>query len=121
MYVKCLDTYALIEISNGNSNFEKYLSKDIIITELTLIEFYAVILRKYNEQTAEYWFRKLEQYSIKVNKEILKQAIKFRYQNKKTNISFFDAVGYAYSLFRNCKFVTGDKEFKNMKNVEFVK
>ncbi len=51
---KYLDTYDLMEISQGNPKFNIYLDSDFIITDLTLAEFYGVILRRYNEQTAEY-------------------------------------------------------------------
>ena len=43
---KCLDTYALIEISRGNSKFADYLNSHFVITDLTLAEFYAVFLRE---------------------------------------------------------------------------
>jgi predicted nucleic acid-binding protein len=118
---KCLDTYALIEISNGNPKFADYLNSDFVITDLTLAEFYSVILREYNEQTADYWFKKFEQYAVIADKLILKEAIKFRHEHKKSDISFFDAVGYIFSINKNYKFVTGDKEFENFKNVEFKK
>lgn len=118
---KCLDTYALIEISNGNTKFVEYLNSDFVITDLTLVEFYSVILRGYNEQTADYWFKKFEYYAISVDKNILKEAIKFRYENKKSDISFFDAVGYIFSIKRGYVFVTGDKEFEKFKNVDFKK
>ncbi|GBE19606.1 PIN domain protein [archaeon BMS3Abin17] len=119
--VRCLDTYALIEITNGNPLFGGYLDVDFIITDLTLAEFYAVILREYDETTAEYWYRKLEQYSVLVDKMILKEAVKFRYENRKKGISFFDAVGYAFSIKKGYLFVTGDKEFESFKGVEFKK
>jgi len=117
---RCLDTYALMEISQENPDFEVYLDSDFVITEITLVEFYGVILRNYNEQTADYWFRKLEGYAVSVNREILKEAVKFKHENKKTNISFFDAAGYIFSIKNGCYFVTGDKEFKDFKNVEFI-
>jgi len=119
--IRCLDTYALIEISNGNPKFMNYLSSDFVVTDLTLAEFYSVILREYDEKTADYWFKKLEQYAISIEKSILKEAVKFRYEHKKSNISFFDAVGYMFSIEEGYFFVTGDKEFENFKNVEFKK
>ncbi len=118
---KCLDTYALMEISQQNPEFEVYLDSDFVITEITLAEFYGVILGEYDEKTAEYWFRKLEGYAVSVSREILKEAVKFKHENRKVNISFFDAVGYVFSLANGCHFVTGDKEFKGLKNVEFKK
>lgn len=115
----CLDTYTLAEISKGNPKFIKLMEKDFVITDLTLAEFYGIILREYDELTANYWYRKMSLYSKPVDKLILAKAIKFRYQKK--NISFFDAVGYVYSRESNYKFVTGDKEFKKLPNVEYIK
>lgn len=119
--LKCLDTYALIEIINGNPKFAKYLNSKFIINDLTLAELYSVLLREFNEQTADYWFNKFENYSLVADKVILKEAIKFKYFNKKKRISFFDAVGYMFALKNGALFVTGDKEFENFENVEFKK
>ena len=118
---KCLDTYALIEISNGNPKFFEYLKHAFVITDITLAEFYSVLLREHNEDTANYWIKKFKEYSIPTNKEILLEAVRFRKKYNKTNISFFDAVGYIFSIKNGLKFVTGDKEFEKFKGVEFKK
>ena len=118
---KCLDTYALVEIANKNPKFIAYLDIDFVITDITLAEFYGVLLRDINEETAEYWFGKLEHYSIQADKDILREAVKFRFEHRKENISFFDAVGYVFSLKKGYVFVTGDKEFEKFINVEFKK
>ncbi len=118
---RCLDTYALVEIKLGNPNYEFIMKSNFIIADITLAEFYSVLLREENEQTANYWIKKLEYNSRSVSREILIEAVKFRHENKKTNISFYDAVGYIFSLKHNCVFVTGDKEFKNFEKVEFIK
>ncbi len=118
---KCMDTYALVEIAEGNPKFTPYLKANFIITDLTLAEFFGVLLRDKNEELAYYWYEIFEPYSEPVEKTILIEAIKFRYEHKKTDISFFDAVGYVYSVSKGCLFVTGDKEFENFKNVEFMK
>jgi predicted nucleic acid-binding protein len=118
---RCLDTYALVEIYLGNEKFVHYLNSDFLITDLTLAEFYGVLLREYGVSEADYWIKKLERYSLTVDKLILVEAVKFRYENRKAKISFFDAVGYMFSILKGFKFVTGDKEFENFKNVEFRK
>lgn len=118
---RCLDTYALMEIAKGNPKFADYLNLDFIITDITLAEFYAVLLREDGEKVADYWFKKLERYSVPVSKEILIEAVKFRQEYKKLDVSFFDAVGYIFSVKNGYYFVTGDKEFENFKNVEFKK
>jgi len=42
-------------------------------------------------------------------------------ENKKKNLSFFDCAGYIFARENNYKFVTGDKEFENLPNVEYIK
>ena len=118
---KCLDTYALIEVYLGNKKFLDYLNVEFIITDLTLAEFFGVLLRDYGEEEANLWFKKLEKHSVSVSKEILIEATKFRHKNKKSGISFFDAVGYIFALKHSYKFVTGDKEFELLGNGEFKK
>ncbi len=118
---KCLDTYALIEIYLENKKFAKYLDANFVVTDLTLAEFFGVLLRKYGKEEAYFWFRKLEGYSAPANREILIEAIKFRHEHKRQNISFFDSVGYIFSMKKRVPFVTGDKEFEKFDNVEFVK
>ena len=56
-----------------------------------------------------------------ISEDVLKEAIKFRKKNKSKNLSYTDCIGYIYALKNNLMFLTGDKEFKDLKNVEFVK
>lgn len=117
----CLDTYSLVEINSGNPKFADILTKDAVITDITMAEFYATLLKKYDEKTADYWYRRLSILCKQVPLEILIKAAKFRIENSQSNISFFDAVGYIYSIEKNMKFVTGDSEFKNRRGVLFIK
>ena len=119
--MRCLDTYILVEISRGNPRFLKYIDGNFVITDITLAKFYGIILKEYDEMAADYWFRKLTPYSNGISKEILIEAVRFRHKNKKKNLSFFDCVGYIFSVRNKFKFVTGDKEFENLPNVEFTK
>ena len=78
-------------------------------------------MNEFDELTANYWYRQLNQYCKSVDKLIMVKGTKFKYEYRKKKISFFDAVGYVYARENNFKFVTGDKEFEKMKNVEFIK
>lgn len=118
--MKCLDTFVLVEIARGNNRFTRYFDEEIVIPNEILAEFFGVILRDKNELTANYWIKKLEGYGKEVPLNILIKAIKFKYKNTTKNFSFFDCVGYIFALENNMQFVTGDGEFKNMKNVEFT-
>ena len=119
--LKYLDTYALVEVSRGNQKFSKYSQEEFITSDITLAEFYGVLLREFNEKTAEYWLHKLRPYSEEVYLDVLIKAVTLKRQLKETKLSFFDAVGYIFSKERGAVFVTGDEDFKNMNNVEFVK
>ncbi len=118
---RCLDTYALVEIAKGNPKYAGYLNSSFAITDLTLAEFYAVLLRGEGEKVADYWYKKLERFSSPVNKEMLIEAIKFRYEHRKQDISFFDAAGYIFSMKQGYLFLTGDKDFDSLPNVDFRK
>ena len=50
--MKVLDTYVLMEVYKGNKKFDRYLVEDFIINDLTLAEFFWVLLREVNETEA---------------------------------------------------------------------
>lgn len=118
--MKCLDTYPLIEIATGNEKFASLLSEDIVITDITIAEFYYVILQRYDVSTADFWYKKFAPYCVQIPKDTLIKAVKFRYANKKKDLSFFDCVGYIFAIENNCKFLTGGKEFKGFDNVIYL-
>jgi len=119
--MKCLDTYALVEINNGNPRFTCLLNEELVITDITMAEFYALMYREYDLKTADYWHKKLSFFCRPVPREVLLKASKFKVDNSKQDLSFFDCVGYIYALENNITFVTGDKEFRQRKGVEFMK
>ena len=51
----------------------------------------------------------------------MKNAMFFRLQNKSLNLSYVDCIGYVLARSSGLKFLTGDIQFKDMSNVEFVK
>jgi predicted nucleic acid-binding protein len=51
----------------------------------------------------------------------LLNAAKFRVDNNKQNLSFFDCIGYMYALDNDMRFVTSDKEFESKEGVEFIR
>ncbi len=117
----CLDTYALIEITKDNPAYRKFKELAIVVNDITLTEFYGVLLQKQNEATAEYWWRQFSTVSLPVSKLTLREAQKFKQENRKSNISFFDAVGYIFAQQNHLLFLTGDKEFAGRPGVEYVK
>ncbi len=116
----CLDTYALIEICRGNPKFSFLMNEDIVIPNTTLAEFYWVLIKNKDNDEAKQWCERLLNFTVDVKKELLLKAQNFRYLHRKRDISFFDSVGYVFSVENNSLFVTGDKEFKEMDNVKFI-
>ncbi len=119
--MKYLDTYILAEIAEGNKKYFCYIEEDFILTDLTLAEFYWVLLRDTNPEVADYWFQKLRVYAVIISAEMMIEAMRFRRLHKQKDLSFFDCIGYVYACKNNIPFVTGDMQFEKMKNVEFRK
>ena len=115
------DSYALLELSEGSRPYDKYRGIDIITSVLNIGEIYQIILRKQGKESADNWFKKINFKLLEITPEVIVESVYFRHLNKKNDISLPDAVGYTLSLKHNLKFLTGDRQFENMHNVEFVK
>lgn len=115
------DSYALIELFKGNANYAPYIQEEVTITIFNLAEIYYAILNGFSESVADIIYSKCKKSVVEIGEDVLKAAMKFRKENKKKDLSCTDCVGYIYALENNLVFLTGDKEFENMKNVEFVR
>lgn len=114
------DTYALLEILNKNPKYEEYANKDIIINEFIFAEFcYKLFLE--NVKDAKEYIDELAPGVIRPDNKIIEKAMLFRFQNKSKKMSMTDCISYIMSKELKIKFLTGDKEFENMDNVEFVR
>ena len=51
-----LDTYAIIEIIKGNTNYKKFLNEELFTSIFNLYEFYYTSLRDYGESDAKKFF-----------------------------------------------------------------
>ena len=115
------DSYALIEVVMGNSNYLKYKGSKIVLTKLNLFEVYYSLIRQGYVDLAEIFLETYEVYVIDFDNQTIKNAANFRLNYKKQNLSMTDCIGYVLAKKLNVKFLTGDKEFNDMENVEFVK
>lgn len=115
------DSYAIAEIIKGNGNYLKYASSIIIITKLNLFEIYYGILRDGTEYDADLFIEKYKKYVIDYSEDVIKDAARLKFEHRKRNLSMADCVGYCVAKKWGVKFLTGDKEFEHMENVEFVK
>jgi len=115
------DTYAIVEIIRKNENYREYSEEEIITSVLNLGELYYSLLREKGKKEAEEWYKKLEQTALLVSASMVKKAMEFKFKNRAKNLSFIDCVGYKLAEENGLLFLTGDKEFENLENVEFVK
>ena len=115
------DTYALIEIHQGNLHYEKYIHEPLILTRLNLIELMYHFVRLNEREAGEKYIQYLSSWVIETSSPLLWSAMEFKFQNKKDDVSFADCIGYIYAREHGIRFLTGDEKFKNLPFVEFVK
>ncbi len=115
------DSYAILEIIKGNENYRQYSDKTFIINTLILSEVFYALLRETNLDTATEIIKKMNFEFLEIDKDIAIESARFRFENKNKKLSYADCIGYITSLRHHLKFLTGDKEFKDLDHVEFVR
>ncbi len=118
-----LDTYAILEYIFGNQKFKQYVDDaNFCLSRFNLMEMYYALLRDFNEETAEKYFESFAIAEVEISERTLKNAMKRRLElhGKKLDISYVDAIGYQYALDNKLKFVTGDREFKNLDSENII-
>jgi len=116
------DSYAIIEILRDNPKYSRFKEEAIVLGLFNLAEIYWHCINDKNlESDADTLFSKFRRAVVEIDDETLKEAIQFRKEHKKQDLSYTDCIGYIYAKRNNLKFLTGDKEFEGMENVEFMK
>ena len=114
------DTYALIEIAKRSKPYEQYLSCDMIINNFIFAE-YCYDLLKTEGKIDSKRVEELKKRIKSIEPQWIIEAMVFRYANKKQKMSTTDCISYIMSQKLGIPFLTGDKEFEGLPNVEFVK
>jgi predicted nucleic acid-binding protein len=116
------DTYALLEIISGNLNYSHYMSGvSVVTTKLNLMELHYCLLRTSGKAKADSYFDSFNEFCVKYNDDIVKEANELKLKLNKRDLSYVDCIGYTVAKRLGIKFLTGDKQFKDLDNVEFVK
>lgn len=115
------DTYALMEIVLGNPTFIKYLEASrVVINPFIFAEFCYGILKRYPVEFLSFT-TKFSGTIASIPAEQIMEAMKFRYENKKKDVSTTDCVSYIQARQLGIPFLTGDGAFEGMPGVEFVR
>lgn len=112
------DTYAIFEIIRAGQNYENFRFRNGVTTIFNLAELNFALKREGNRQ-ADSITKNYEQCVVDVYLEDVLKAMDLREANRE--LSTPDAIGYTVAKRLGIKFLTGDKEFRGMENVEFVK
>lgn len=115
------DSYAIAELIHGNPNYKDFADKPVTITIFNLAEIYFIAIKNYDDEKADEIYEEYSKFIVEIPEEVLKEAVKFKKQNSKKKLSYADCIGYIYAVKNNMKFLTGDKEFKDLEGVEFAK
>ena len=118
------DTYALICLVQDKESYKRFADSIILTSQFNLVELYYSVLQDFGEKKAKEIYLTFKNCLMEVSDEIIFKAMDFRLKIKKdapkSNISYIDCIGYECAKASKVKFVTGDKEFKGIENVEFV-
>jgi predicted nucleic acid-binding protein len=109
-------------VLRSNPNYLPYTKDtEIITTQLNLMELY-YHLRFFNDQhSSSRLLSMYEELAIPFTTHSLIEAMEFRRAHKHKKLSYADCLGYTLAKKHKALFLTGDKEFKDLPNVLFVR
>ncbi len=116
------DSYSVLAYLSDSPGYAPYFEKNTgVLTRLNLMEIYYAILRVHGARAAH---EVLEVYSARETEFSLldvETAMKLRYELRKLELSYADAMGYHIAKKEGLKFLTGDKAFEGLPSVEFIR
>ena len=115
------DSYALMEVLFGNKEYaERTTGAGMVTSSANLLEVHYHLTVRRGKHDADLAYATFKEAIAEIEEDDVKNASVFRAANRKKNLSFIDCLGYAMAKRRGMRFLTGDKAFKGMENVEFV-
>jgi hypothetical protein len=116
------DTYAYVEALRGNPSYLSLLKGvGMVTTKLNLLELHYTILLSEGRDVADAHYDAFLPCAVPIKDEIFKEASHFRFLNKKKDLSYADCIGYMIACKLGIPFLTGDKAFKGLPGVKYVK
>ncbi|MFH1587853.1 MAG: PIN domain-containing protein [Candidatus Diapherotrites archaeon] len=118
---KFLDSYAIIEIIKENQNYKPFKEAVAVTGKANLIEVAYSLLQDFQKETALIILGSLKIKTLEIEDNQITKIAVFKKEHAKKKFSYIDCIGYILAKENGIAFVTGDKEFEGMPNVEFVK
>lgn len=115
------DSFAVIELLQGSRAYAAFKQEPITITIFNLVDIYWAVLRDLGAKKADEIFNRLRACVVDVGDETLRDAMQYRERHRKRRLSYADCIGYVYAKRKRMRFLTGDKEFKGVRNVRFTR
>ena len=81
---------------------------------------YAVYMTDNFEEEIENFFNFIKKFCVDLDFKWIPESVKFRRKYLKRDLSYADCLGYVIAKDMKVKFLTGDKEFRDLEHVEFV-
>ena len=113
------DTYAFFEVLKGNPNYNKYIDSGIITSIFNIAELNYNLKKEKSKKIADSITDQYKKYTVPLVITDIKLAGDLKVKFK--HLSIPDAIGYNVAKRYKVKFLTGDEDFRNFDNVEFVK
>ena len=119
------DTYALVEILKGNPAYERYAMEELITSEFNMLELAYALTRDYGEERAVETLRIVRAFITIAqprDKDYARAStLRLELRKQGRNLSLIDALGYVLAKRLNIRFLTGNREFKDLDGVEYAR
>lgn len=115
------DTYAVMEVAQGSESYRPYTSCEAFICVLNLFEMYYSACRRWGLEAADKLMELYRESAVAFGEDVVKEGALMRLRHFRLNLSMADCIGYVLARRLRVKFLTGDRQFEGMPNVEFVK
>lgn len=114
------DTFALVELARDAAAYAPYKAAPIFTHQGNVYEYIAARLRAVTEPKVRDEVRRMAPNLLEAATDDLFAAAAFRQDHADRRVSYVDALGWVLARKNGMRFLTGDRAFKGIENVEFV-
>ncbi|NWG36448.1 PIN domain-containing protein [Nitrososphaera sp.] len=119
------DSYAVLAYISGEKAYTRYFEEKSsgALTKLNLMEIYFRVGKLHGHEAARQIIDRFSRYLVDFDIDDIAGSMKLRedLMKKRKDISYVDALGYYLAKKMQIPFLTGDRHFKELEGVMFVK